>query len=126
MDFTDGPDAVDAERHAFVYDRGGNVTSVVLIDGRAAGVWDVLDHHSETRFFPFVNPTYAVEERLWAELAAVGAVITGSAVRVTRLDLMAPLTGWVLKPLCTRDEVDQRLMRWISVLALRSPAVSPC
>jgi hypothetical protein len=68
-----------------------------------ASVWDVLDHHSEARFFPFVNLTYAVEERLRAELADVGAVISGSAVRVSRLDQMMPLTerkaGWVLKPL---------------------------
>jgi hypothetical protein len=94
---------MDAERRPYVYDGGGNATSVMLVDGRVAGVWDVLDHHSEARFFPFVNLTHAVEERLRAELAAVGAAITGSAVRVSRLDQMTPLTerkaGWVLKPL---------------------------
>ena len=37
------------------------------------------------------------------DLAAVGAVITGSAVTVTRFDQMTPLierrAGWMLKPL---------------------------
>jgi hypothetical protein len=94
---------LDAERHGFVYDRGGNATSVVLVDGRIAGVWDVLDHHSEARFFPFVQPTRALQDRLRGKLAGVGAAITGAAVRVRRLDQMTPLTerkaGWVLKPL---------------------------
>ena len=94
---------VDAERHAMVYDRSGNVTSVVLVDGRVAGVWDVLAHRREALFFSFLDPTHTVEERLRTELAAIGAVITGSAVSVRRLDRMTPLTerraGWVVKPL---------------------------
>ncbi|HLB63099.1 MAG TPA: crosslink repair DNA glycosylase YcaQ family protein [Actinomycetota bacterium] len=30
---------VDDDRLPFVYDRGGNATSVIVVDGRAAGVW---------------------------------------------------------------------------------------
>jgi Winged helix DNA-binding domain len=103
MGFHNRARMVDAARREFVYDRGGNATSVVLIDGRVVGVWDVLAHQGEARFFLFANPTDVIEDRLRAELAAVGALITGSAVTVRRLDRMTPLTerraGWILKPL---------------------------
>jgi hypothetical protein len=106
MGFRQRARMVDAARHEFVYDRAGNATSIVLIDGRVAGVWDVLAHSREARFFLFATPTDAVEERLRAELAAVAAVITGSAVTMRRLDRMTPLTerraGWVVKPLHDR------------------------
>jgi hypothetical protein len=94
---------VDAERRHLAYDRAGNATSVVLIDGRVAGIWDVLAQRREARFFLFTTPTNAVEERLRLDLAAVSAAITGSAVTVRRSERMTPLTerraGWMLKPL---------------------------
>jgi hypothetical protein len=47
-----------------------------------------------------------VEERIRAELAAMGDFITGSAVTVRRVDRMTPLidrsAGWVRKPLHDR------------------------
>jgi hypothetical protein len=103
MGFRDRTRMLDAARYEYVYDRGGNATSVVLVDGRVAGVWDVDSHRREARFFPFGNPTNVVEERLRAELAAMGTVITGSAVTVSRSSKMTRLTeqraGWFVKPL---------------------------
>jgi hypothetical protein len=34
---------LDAGLNEMVIDRGGNVTSVVLVDGRVAGVWDLAE-----------------------------------------------------------------------------------
>jgi hypothetical protein len=103
MGFRQRTRMLDAARHGFVYDRGGNATSVVLVDGRVAGVWDVDLHRRAASFFLFVALPSAVEERLRAELAIMGAVITGSAVTVSRSDRMTPLTeqraGWFVKPL---------------------------
>lgn len=94
---------LDNVRHNFVYDRGGNATSVLLVDSRIAGVWDVLAERHEARFHPFGVLATAAEERIRSELAAMGAFITGSAVTVRRIDRMTPLTdrsaGWVRKPL---------------------------
>jgi DNA glycosylase AlkZ-like len=103
MGFRDRARMLDAGLHDFVYDRSGNATSVVIIDGRVAGVWNVLADHGKARFFLFATPSTAVEERLRDGLAAVSAVITGSPMIVKRSDHMTPLTerraGWVLKPL---------------------------
>jgi hypothetical protein len=103
MGFRERTRMLDAARYEFVYDRGGNATSVLLLDGRVAGVWDVDIHRREARFFLFVTVANALEERVRAELAAMGAVITGSAVTVSRSDCMTPLTeqraGWFVKPL---------------------------
>jgi hypothetical protein len=63
--------------HNFVYDRSGNATSVVLVDGRIAGVWDVIVERNEARFHAFGTLATAVEERIRAELAEMGAFITG-------------------------------------------------
>jgi hypothetical protein len=103
MGFRQRTRMLDAARYQFVYDRGGNATSVVLVDGRVVGVWDVDSHRREARFHLFVTLANALEERVRAELAAMGAVITGSAVTVSRSDRMTPLTeqraGWFVKPL---------------------------
>ena len=97
---------LDNALHNFVYDRSGNATSVVLVGGRIAGVWDVIAERREARFHSFGAIATAVEERIRAELAAMGAFITGSAVTVQRVDRMTPLTerraGWVRKPLHDR------------------------
>jgi hypothetical protein len=55
--------------HNFVYDRSGNATSVVLVGGRIAGVWDVIAERREARFHSFGAIAAAVEERIRAELA---------------------------------------------------------
>jgi hypothetical protein len=106
MGFRSRARLLDNARHGFVYDRSGNATSVLLIDGRIAGIWDVLAERHEARFHPFGAPAAAVEERIRAELAAMGAFITGSAVTVRRVDRMTPLidrsAGWVRKPLHDR------------------------
>jgi hypothetical protein len=60
----------------------------------------------EARFHSFGAIATAVEERIRAELAAMGTFITGSAVTVRRVDRMTRLTerraGWVRKPLHDR------------------------
>ena len=94
---------LDDARHNFVYDRSGNATNVALLDGRIAGVWDVITERHEARFHPFGTLATALEKRVRAELAEMGAFITGSAVTVRRVERMTRLTdrsaGWVRKPL---------------------------
>jgi Winged helix DNA-binding domain len=90
-------------RQDFVYDRGGNATSVALVDGRIAGVWDVLTPSGEMGFFPFNALTRSVTDQIRLELARIGSFITGTTVEVRQVCQMVPLTerraGWVLKPL---------------------------
>jgi DNA glycosylase AlkZ-like len=94
---------LDPDRRDFVYDRGGNATSVALVDGRVAGVWDVLTPAGEIGFFPFRTLTSPIKDQIGTELARIGSFITGKTVEVRWVDQMVPLTdrraGWVLKPL---------------------------
>ena len=80
------------------------MTSVILIDGRAAGVWDFVAKPSpELRLFFFTAPdaqTRRVVHSLAAELAQT---LTDGPSRVVERDHMTPLTqgtaGSFLSPL---------------------------
>jgi hypothetical protein len=91
------------DRQDFVYDRSGNATSVALVDGRVAGVWDVLTPGTEVGFFPFNTLTSPVADQIRVELGRMGSFFTGTAVEVRWVSEMVPLTerraGWALKPL---------------------------
>jgi hypothetical protein len=73
------PRLVAPADHPRVYDRSGNGTSVMLVDGVAAGVWE-LEHREQTltvRVAPFTSSV----SRRWAQVeeAAVRiATATGS------------------------------------------------
>lgn len=106
MGFRSRARLLDRPRHSYVYDRSGNATSVVLVDGRIAGVWDLLADRHEARFHPFGALPTEEAERIHAELATIGAFLTDAAVTVQPVDRMTPLTdrsaGWVRKPLHDR------------------------
>jgi hypothetical protein len=90
----------------FIYDRGGNATSLALVDCQVAGVWDVMAPSSEMGFFPFDTLTSPVKNRVDEELARMGSFFTGTTVEIRWVGQMVPLTerraGWVLKPLHDR------------------------
>lgn len=94
---------LNPDRQDFVYDRGGNATSVALVDGQIAGVWDVLIPSGEIGFFRFDTLTSRVADQIRMELARMGSFIAGTKVEVRWVGEMVPLTdrraGWVLKPL---------------------------
>jgi hypothetical protein len=94
---------LDADRRDLVYDRSGNATNVLLVDGRVAGVWDVLIERREVRFYILDGPPSPTEEQVRTELSAIGSFVTGLPVMVRRIDWMTPLTerraGWVVRPL---------------------------
>jgi hypothetical protein len=96
---------LNPDRQDSVYDRSGNGTSVALVDGRIAGVWDVLTPGG-VGLFPFNTLTGPVADQIMVELARIGAFITDSTVEVHHVGRMTPLTerraGWVLKPLHDR------------------------
>jgi hypothetical protein len=77
-----------------------------FVDGRVAGVWDVLTPNGEMGFFPFNTLRSPVTDRIEAELARMGSLLTGTTVEVHWVGQMTPLTerraGWILKPLRDR------------------------
>ena len=93
------------ERHReWIFDRGGNATSTILIDGRAVGVWDsAQDGEACVKLYLFEEPEKAARERLETEARRMGEFMLDQAVRVRRCERMVPLSqrtaGGVMAPL---------------------------
>ena len=102
--YRDRERCVDPRHLPFVVDRNGNSTSVILIGGRVAGVWDLVAEPSpELRLFFFGSPRAAMRTRVRAAASDTAGFLTGESARVTEVDLMTPLTertaGSFLSPL---------------------------
>lgn len=85
-------------RHArWVVDRGGNTTSVILIGGRVAGIWDVIEAPSpELRLFSVEPPDASTRRRVGAVATDVAQFLLGRPARVREVERMLPLTTRVL------------------------------
>ena len=95
---------MDQERLYNVFDKAGNPTSCILVNGRVTGVWDfegrpepvVKVHH-------FVPPPKAVVKAVSREAARIGSFMADGEVRVEERDAMVPLdertTGSFMHPL---------------------------
>lgn len=72
--------------YGFVYDASGNATSVVLVDGMAAGVWDLGkdDRELEVRVAPFRSFDAEVWTAIDEEVARIAGLIGAEAVEVVR------------------------------------------
>ncbi len=96
---------IDGEHRDYVADGKGNTTSVVLVDGRVAGVWDLVrEPEPELRIHFLAAPLSAVREQVLAMAGDLGAFLLGEQVPVVEVEAMRPLTerpGWVVSPLET-------------------------
>ncbi len=95
---------VEPRHLPFVVDRGGNATSVILIGGRVAGVWDsVATPSRELRVFFFRPLDAATRARVRAAASEVAEFLIGESAPVREVDVMTPLTqgtaGAFLSPL---------------------------
>ncbi len=104
MGFTDRSRYLDEMLRPYVFDRAGNSTNVVLVDGRIAGVWDVTPEPTPrvlVRMLVSTDPIWVsiIEERA----AALGAFWFDEPADVTFVGDMVPLTertaGSIMKPL---------------------------
>jgi len=91
------------DRHApFLFDRGGNVTAAVLVNGRAAGIWDYSDSR-EIRFFLLEKAAKTTVRTVIRKAAEMGRFINDRDVSVRQVDRMTPLpqrtAGGFMSPL---------------------------
>ncbi|HET7465300.1 MAG TPA: winged helix DNA-binding domain-containing protein [Candidatus Dormibacteraeota bacterium] len=96
--------SIDRRHERLVVDRGGNVTSVILVAGRVAGVWDFIDGATpEVRLFFFERQTRVTRRRVHALAAEIGEFLSQRLVRSVEVDAMRPLidrrAGAVVSPL---------------------------
>ena len=104
MGFTDRSRYLDEMLRPYVFDRAGNSTNVVLVDGRIAGVWDVTPEPTPRvliRMLVATDPIWVsiIEERA----AALGTFWFDEPADVAFVGDMVPLTertaGSIMKPL---------------------------
>jgi len=100
---------LDEAHTANVFDRAGNATSVILVDGRAAGVWDVASAAELCiKLFLFERMPQRVLDRIRAEAQRLGRFLLEQDVSVRQVREMLPLpqrnAGGFMSPL--RDARD--------------------
>jgi hypothetical protein len=84
---------VPQEFNGHVYDRSGNPTSVVLVDGMAAGQWDMrIDKtHHEVKVAPFTSFSAATWKEIDAETARLGEALGAPDIEMARMKKAPPL-----------------------------------
>lgn len=85
-----------------VFDSSGNATATILVDGKVAGVWDLLDE-TKLKICLFEDIGADVRQQLYLEAHRLGQFMAGKTVEVTYVSSMRPLTrrtaGGFMSPL---------------------------
>jgi len=87
-----------------VFDRSGNATSTILLDGRVVGVWDFTEEvEPSVKVFLFKEVEGSVLEEIYLKAQKVGKFIADKEVQIVECASMVPLTrrtaGAVMSPL---------------------------
>jgi len=95
---------LDYKYYEMVFDRGGNATSTILVEGRVVGVWDFSDKPRPTvKLLLFHTQEKKVLRVVESRARAVGRFIGDKPVAVEMCDQMVPLTqrnaGGFMSPL---------------------------
>lgn len=95
---------VDARHLPLVVDRGGNATSVILVDARVVGIWDfVTKPTAELRILLFGTVPASTRRRIHAAAESVAAFLADRACPIVEVSEEAiRATDWLLSPLRLR------------------------
>ena len=112
----------DAELLPYLYDKGGNATSVILIEAKVAGLWDytISDRRIEIRVGLFEEPSPRATAAIDAEAGLVASYFHARDTTIRRVKIKTPISagqGSHLKPLASREAK--------KTAAKPSPAVRP-
>lgn len=92
--YRDRERCLDPAHLPFVVDRGGNATSVILVGGRVAGVWDFVRKSSpELRLFSFGPLDAGTRRRVRSYATDLAAFLSDGPATVVETTRMTPLTG---------------------------------
>ena len=87
-----------------VFDRSGNVTSTILLDGRVVGVWDFTeDLEPLVKLFLLEEVEGSMLKQIYLKAQKIGRFIADKEVQIRECNSMVPLTrrtaGGVMSPL---------------------------
>ncbi len=95
---------IDSTHYNWVFDRSGNATSSILVDGRVVGVWDLED--TVVKVFIFKKVSEVVFEEICSKTLEIGTFILETRVHAKVCDSMIPLNrksaGAFMSPLKDR------------------------
>ena len=99
---------LDEETYSFAYDRSGNATSCILVDGRIRGVWDAVQGAEPViRYHVFRRTAAQVTDEIRRNANRVGRLLFDCEVGIERHSAMVPLpernAGGFLSPLSPRE-----------------------
>ncbi len=101
MGYKDRERYLDQEHYNFIFDRSGNASSTILLDGRVVGVWDFEEPF--LKIFLFNDVKANILKEIYSKAENVGTFISGKEVQIRKCDSMIPLSqrtaGGVMSPL---------------------------
>ena len=95
---------LDSKNYNYIFDRAGNATSTILLNGETIGVWDVYEKPSPiVKLFLFEGVQNEVLKDIHSMAKKIGKFIMEKEVQIKECDSMTPLTrrkaGGVMSPL---------------------------
>ena len=98
---------LDERDYDYVFDRSGNATSTILVDGRVVGVWDLQRPEDGTepvvKIFFFRGASPRLLDKIRIQARDMGHFIAAREVQVSECETMVPLTqrpaGSMMAPL---------------------------
>jgi len=101
MGYKDRDRYLNREHYSFVFDRSGNATSTILLNGQVIGVWDFEE--PLVKIFLFNTVETKTLKEIHAKAKSIGVFISGKEVKLKECRSMTPLTqrtaGAVMTPL---------------------------
>ena len=101
MGYKDRLRYLNQEHHNYIFDRSGNATNTILIDGRIIGIWNFIEPF--VKLFLFGNIESCSLDEIYCKTKSIGAFISGKQVTIKECDSMIPLTqrtaGGFMSPL---------------------------
>jgi hypothetical protein len=90
MGYKDRERYLSQEHYDNVFDRSGNATSTILLDGRVIDVWDFAE--PVVKLFLFADCESRVLREVYSKAQNIGRFISGKEVQLKKCDSMVPLT----------------------------------
>ncbi|MFX1454581.1 MAG: winged helix DNA-binding domain-containing protein [Promethearchaeota archaeon] len=93
MGYKDRVRYVNPDNYEFIFDRSGNGTTVILLDGYVIGVWDIFEKPEPLiKFHMFNDVNSKILKKIEFECGRIGKFITGANVKLKKCEEMKPLT----------------------------------
>ena len=104
MGYKDRERYLNPEYYNNVFDRSGNATSTILLNGKVIGVWDIAEKPKPLiKLFLFEEVERRVLKKVYLEGQKIGKFIADGDVQIKERNSMVPLTrrtaGGVMSPL---------------------------